>query len=66
MRLNWEDNKIFKRISFRIKSHGFEFNNFGSITNIKILGEVKHRNNAYLRFEPMRTPLQSGLLPTSH
>lgn len=61
MRLNLEDNKIFKKISFKIKSHGFEFNNFSNITGLKILGEVKQRNNAYIRFEPMRNSLHSGI-----
>lgn len=61
MRLNLEDNKIMKKLSFKIKSHGFDFNNFSNITGLNILGEVKQRNNSIIHFEPMKNSIQAGI-----
>lgn len=60
MRLNLEDEKTLKRVSFCIKSQGFEYNNFANLTGLRIFGGVQQKNSSILHFEPMRSSLQTS------
>lgn len=52
IRLNEEPNP---RLSFELKQNGFNFKNFGSLSNLNVIGNVSLKPNNFLRFQPVRS-----------